>query len=83
SVGERSVVIPSLSCNAGHRESQPSLACNRNTGVAGGCVVDPDAADDDADDVEEVKVVLVLLPMPVLSLNLTVLSERITVQVAP
>ncbi|MCI62334.1 hypothetical protein A2U01_0083591, partial [Trifolium medium] len=79
-VGERSVVIPSPSYNAGHRESQPSPARNRNTGSAGGCVVDAANA---ADAVEEVKVVLVMLPLPVLSLNLDVLSERIIVQVAP
>ncbi|MCI55726.1 hypothetical protein A2U01_0076977, partial [Trifolium medium] len=72
------------------RESQSSSARNRNIGAAGGCVVDPDAADvaddavdDDVDVVEEVKVVLVLLPLPVLSLNLDVLSERITIQVVP
>ncbi|MCI32473.1 hypothetical protein A2U01_0053687, partial [Trifolium medium] len=78
SVGERSVVIPSPSCNVGHRESQSSPARNRNTGAAGGCMMDPDAADA-ADAVEEVKVVLLL----VLPEDLTVLSERIIAQVAP
>ncbi|MCI63669.1 hypothetical protein A2U01_0084926, partial [Trifolium medium] len=29
---------------AGHRESQPSPARNRNTGAAEGCEVEPDAA---------------------------------------
>ncbi|MCI62259.1 hypothetical protein A2U01_0083516, partial [Trifolium medium] len=66
----------------GHRESQPSPTRNRNTGAAGGCVVDHDAANA-ADVVEEMKVVLVLLPLHVLSLNPDVLSKRITVQVAP
>ncbi|MCI11561.1 hypothetical protein A2U01_0032662, partial [Trifolium medium] len=35
----------------GSLQSQPSPARNRNTGAAGGCVVDPDAANatDDAD----------------------------------
>ncbi|MCI66827.1 hypothetical protein A2U01_0088085, partial [Trifolium medium] len=32
------------SCNAAHRESQPSLAQNLNNGAAGGCEVEPDAA---------------------------------------
>ncbi|MCI55437.1 hypothetical protein A2U01_0076688, partial [Trifolium medium] len=44
SVGERSVVIPSPSCSASHRESQPSPAHNMNTSAAEGCKVEPDAA---------------------------------------
>ncbi|MCI47629.1 hypothetical protein A2U01_0068871, partial [Trifolium medium] len=86
SVGERSVVIPSPSYNAGHKESQPSPTHNRNTGAAEGCEVEPDPADaanDAADVVEKVKVVPVMLPLPVLSLNLAMLFERIIVQVAP
>ncbi|MCI63874.1 hypothetical protein A2U01_0085131, partial [Trifolium medium] len=35
---------PNPSCNAAHRESQPSPAQNLYTGVAGGCEVEPDAA---------------------------------------
>ncbi|MCI88937.1 hypothetical protein A2U01_0110225, partial [Trifolium medium] len=44
SVGVRSVVIPSPSCSAARRESQPSPAHNQNSDAAGGCEVDPDAA---------------------------------------
>ncbi|MCI72622.1 hypothetical protein A2U01_0093885, partial [Trifolium medium] len=33
SVGEKSVVVPNLSCSAAHRESQPSPAQNLNTGA--------------------------------------------------
>ncbi|MCI87099.1 hypothetical protein A2U01_0108380, partial [Trifolium medium] len=44
SVGERNVVIPSSSCSAAHRESQPSPAHNLNTGAADGCKVEPDVA---------------------------------------
>ncbi|MCI64789.1 hypothetical protein A2U01_0086047, partial [Trifolium medium] len=46
---------------------------NRNTGAVGGCEVEPDAA------VDPVEVVEVML-LPVLPLNLSVLSERISVQ---
>ncbi|MCI78203.1 hypothetical protein A2U01_0099473, partial [Trifolium medium] len=49
SVGEKSVVIPSSSCNAGHKESQPSAAHNLNAGAAEGCEVESDAAADDVD----------------------------------
>ncbi|MCI47000.1 hypothetical protein A2U01_0068241, partial [Trifolium medium] len=41
-MGERNVVIPSPSCSAAHRKTQPSLAHNRNTGAAEGCEVEPD-----------------------------------------
>ncbi|MCI91271.1 hypothetical protein A2U01_0112565, partial [Trifolium medium] len=40
----RSVVIPNPSCSAARRESQPSSAHNQNSGAAGGCEVDPNAA---------------------------------------
>ncbi|MCI78966.1 hypothetical protein A2U01_0100237, partial [Trifolium medium] len=43
SMGEKSVVVPSPSSNAGRKESQSSLAHNRNTGAAEGCEVEPDA----------------------------------------
>ncbi|MCI58914.1 hypothetical protein A2U01_0080169, partial [Trifolium medium] len=52
------------SYSAGHRESQPSPARNRNTGAAEGCEMEPDAADDAADvEPEVVAVVLLLLPL--------------------
>ncbi|MCI79533.1 hypothetical protein A2U01_0100804, partial [Trifolium medium] len=69
-VGEKSVVIPSPSCSAAHRESQASLAHNLNTGAAEGCEVEPDAADD----VETGVVAVVLLLLPVLPLNLSLPS---------
>ncbi|MCI94558.1 hypothetical protein A2U01_0115856, partial [Trifolium medium] len=37
------MVIPSPSCDAAHRESQP-FPHNLNTGAAEGCKVEPDAA---------------------------------------
>ncbi|MCI48299.1 hypothetical protein A2U01_0069542, partial [Trifolium medium] len=54
-----SVVIPSPSCSAAHRESQPSLDHNLNTGAAEGCKVESDATDD-----VEPKVVAVVLLLP-------------------
>ncbi|MCI91091.1 hypothetical protein A2U01_0112385, partial [Trifolium medium] len=48
-----------------HRESQPSLAHNLNTGVAEGCKVEPDAAH-----AAVLEVVAVVLLLPVLPLNL-------------
>ncbi|MCI66744.1 hypothetical protein A2U01_0088002, partial [Trifolium medium] len=44
SVGVKSVVILNPSCSAAHKESQPSPSHNQNSGAAGGCEVDPDAA---------------------------------------
>ncbi|MCI61152.1 hypothetical protein A2U01_0082409, partial [Trifolium medium] len=64
SVGERSVVIPSPSCSAAYRESQPSPTHNLNIGAAEGCDVEPDAADD-----VESEVVVVVLLLRVLPLN--------------
>ncbi|MCI57011.1 hypothetical protein A2U01_0078262, partial [Trifolium medium] len=57
------------SCNAGHRESQPSLAHNLNTGATEGCEVKPDAAH-----VEQEVVAVVLLLLHVLPLNLSMPS---------
>ncbi|MCI72354.1 hypothetical protein A2U01_0093617, partial [Trifolium medium] len=36
--------VPSPSCSAAHRESQPSPAQNLYTGAAEGCEVEPDVA---------------------------------------
>ncbi|MCI92193.1 hypothetical protein A2U01_0113489, partial [Trifolium medium] len=44
SVREKSVVVPSPSCSAAHRETQPSPAQNRNTVAAGECEVELDVA---------------------------------------
>ncbi|MCI82618.1 hypothetical protein A2U01_0103892, partial [Trifolium medium] len=41
SMGEKSVVVPSPSCNAAHGVPQPSPAQNLNIGADGGCEVEP------------------------------------------
>ncbi|MCI65277.1 hypothetical protein A2U01_0086535, partial [Trifolium medium] len=67
-----SVVIPSPSCNAAHRESQPSQAQNLNTGADGGCEVEPNAAPA----VLPAVVVVVVLLLPVLHVTPSLPSER-------
>ncbi|MCI84255.1 hypothetical protein A2U01_0105531, partial [Trifolium medium] len=72
SVGEKSVVVPNPSCNAAHRESQPSPAQNLYTGAAGGCEVEPDATPAVVLVVVLVVVVaVVLLLLPVLPIDLS------------
>ncbi|MCI48504.1 hypothetical protein A2U01_0069747, partial [Trifolium medium] len=77
--GEKSAKVPNPSCNAAHRESQPSPVQNMYTGAAGECKVEPDAAPTVLP-----AVVVLLLLLPELPVTPSLLSEKMyDLKVAP